>query len=102
MIINLHQLKKIPVVTKSGIKLGKVNEINFLVDSQSVFQYIVRPSIFGGRTFVINAKQVLEISDRILVDDAVMSEKNLGVEESSQFANNKILGGVATSKVNLE
>jgi len=100
MIFNLHQLKKLPVVTKSGIKLGKINEINFLVETQTIFQYIVRPSFLSGRTFLIKPNQVLEISDQIIVDDAVIAEKN--TEQSDKFINNKIFGGVASREINRE
>ncbi len=101
MIINLHQLKRLPVITKSGIKLGKINEINFLVDTQNIFQYIVRPSFLSGRIFLIKPSQVLEISDKIIVDDAVLPQK-VSIEKTDNFVNNKILGGVATSEINHE
>jgi len=101
MIINLRQLKKLPVITKSGMKLGKVSDINFLVDTQTIFQYIVRPSFLSGRIFLIKTNQVLEISDRIIVDDAVVSEKDLE-KQTNNFVDNKLLGGVATSDINNE
>ncbi|MFA6547619.1 MAG: PRC-barrel domain-containing protein [Candidatus Magasanikbacteria bacterium] len=100
MIINLHQLKKLPVITKSGIKLGKISEINFLVETQTVYQYIVRSSFLGGRIFLIQTNQVLEISDKIIVDDAVVAEKSVVADVSNKFIHNKILGGVATSEIN--
>ncbi len=102
MIINLHQLKKLPVVTKSGIKLGKISEINFLAETQTIYQYIVRPSFLSGRTFLIKTNQVLEIGDKIMVDDAVVAEPNIKVDEINKFIDNKILGGVATSEINHE
>lgn len=99
MIINLHQLKKLPVVTKSGIKLGKISEINFLAETQTIYQYIVRPSFLSGRTFLIKTNQVLEISNKIIVDDAVVTETNIKAEKTNKFIDNKILGGVATSEI---
>jgi len=102
MIISLQQLKKLSVVTKSGIKLGKISEINLLAETQTVFQYLVRPSIFSGRIFLVNANQVVEISDKIIVDDAVMVEKNTEVEQSNKFIGNKILGGIAGRETNQE
>lgn len=101
MIINLHQLKKLPVMTKSGIKLGKIHDINFLVDTQTIFQYIVRPSFLSGRIFLIKVNQVLEISDKMIVEDAVLTEK-VSQKSDNNFVNNKILGGVATSEINNE
>lgn len=102
MIINLHQLKKLPVVTKSGIKLGKISEINFLVETQTIYQYIVRPSFLSGRTFLIQANQVLEIGNQIIVDDAVATEKTAEVERSNKYVGSKILGGAATREINQE
>ncbi|MFA6423857.1 MAG: PRC-barrel domain-containing protein [Candidatus Magasanikbacteria bacterium] len=99
MIINLHQLKSLPVETKSGMKLGKISEINFLVETQSVHQYIVRPSFLSGRIFLISTNQVLEINDKIIVDDAVMTEKNVQAEKSNKFVDSKVLGGVATREL---
>ncbi len=102
MIIDLQQLKKLPVVTKSGIKLGKISEINFLVETQTIFQYIVRPSFLSGRIFLIKTNQVLEISDKILVDDAVVEEKKLTKDKSSEFVENKLLGGMSAREINRE
>lgn len=102
MILNLHQLKKLPVVTKSGIKLGKISEINFLVETQTIFQYIVRPSFLSGRTFLIKVNQVIEIGNQIIVDDAVVTEKVMEVEQPNKYVGNKILGGAATREINQE
>lgn len=102
MIISLQQLKKLSVVTKSGIKLGKIKEINFLAETQTVYQYLVRPSFFSGRIFLVSANQVIEISDKIIVDDAVVDEKNTEVEQSNKFVGNKILGGVTGREINQE
>ena len=100
MIINLHQLKKLPVVTKSGVKLGKIREINFLAETQTVYQYIVRPSFLSGRTFLIKTNQVLEIGNKIVVDDAVIAETNNESDKANKFIENQILGGVPTSETN--
>jgi sporulation protein YlmC with PRC-barrel domain len=102
MIISLQQLKKLSVVTKSGIKLGKISEINLLSETQSVFQYLVRPSFFSGRTFLVHANQVIEISDKIIVDDAVVVEKKIEVDQPNKFVGNKILGGMAGRETNQE
>lgn len=97
MMINLRQLKKLPVYTKLGIKLGKVIDINFLVETQSISQYIVRPNFFG-RILLINASQVLEINDeKMVVEDTVMPE---GDKTESKFVNDKILRKVATMEIN--
>jgi sporulation protein YlmC with PRC-barrel domain len=91
--MNLRQLKKLPVYTKLGIKLGKVIDINFLIETQSVSQYIVRPNFFG-RILLINANQVLGINDeKIIVEDTVVPE---GDKIKSKFISEKILGKAAT------
>jgi len=100
MIINLQQLKKLPVVTKSGMKLGKVIDINFLADNQTIFQYVVRPSFFSGRTFLITTTQVLEIADNIVVDDALVLDKSKTDDQPTKFIDNNILDGVVTREIN--
>lgn len=102
MIISLQQLKKLSVVTKSGIKLGKISEINLLAETQTIYQYLVRPSFFSGRIFLVHANQIVEISDKIIVDDAVAVEKNIEAELSNKFVSGKILGGVAGREANQE
>ncbi len=99
MIINLRQLKKLPVVTKSGIKLGKISEINFLLETQSIYQYVVRSSFFSDRIFLIQVNQVLEISDKIIVDDAVVAEQTVSNEQSDKYIDNKIFGAATISDI---
>ena len=96
MIINLRQLKKLPVYTESGIKLGKVVDVNFLVDTQSVYQYIIQPNFFG-RIILVGSNQVIEINDeKMIVEDAVAPEI---LKAKKNFISDKILGGVATSGI---
>jgi len=97
MIINLPQLKHLSVYTQTGIKLGKINDINFLVETHSVYQYIVRSNFLGRKYFFIKPSQIIEINnDRIVVEDAVVIEKDKVVAKY----NSKILEGVATTEIN--
>jgi sporulation protein YlmC with PRC-barrel domain len=77
MPISAKQLIGLPVVTKSGIKLGRI--VNCLVDtdSQSILQYTVKEGLVAGRKILlINRSQVFSIDfDKMVVDDAVGEEK---------------------------
>lgn len=99
MIINLRQLKKLPVYTKSGTKLGKIVDINFLVDTHSVHQYVIRPNFFG-RILLVATNQVIEINDeKMIVEDAAVPES---LKTHKNFTSDKILGGVATTEMDNE
>lgn len=75
MIINWYTLKNLPVYTKSGVKLGKIFDININIEEKNIYQFIVRLNFFSGRTFFIRSTQIIQISsDKIVVDDAVAKD----------------------------
>lgn len=74
MLINLHHLLHIPVFTESGIKLGRVYDLNIDIEVQAIMSYIVRATIFS-RSYLIKPSQIITISkDKIVVEDAVIGE----------------------------
>lgn len=78
MTISTKQLIGLPVVTKSGLKLGRIVNCLVDIDSQSILQYTVKEGLVAGRkTLLINRGQVISISsDKMVVDDAVGAEKS--------------------------
>lgn len=73
MIINLQKLLRLPVYTESGTKLGRIFDLELEVESHGVARYLVKPSFFSARIFLIQVSQIKEItSDRVVVDDAVL------------------------------
>ena len=68
MIINLQKLLRLPVYTESGIKLGRIFDLEMDVDAQTVIRYFVRPNFLSPKYFLIAKSQVKEIqSDRVVV-----------------------------------
>ena len=72
MLINFKNLKKLPVETASGLKLGRVADIILEIDGQFVAQYVVKHSIISGKEYLINRDQIVRFEDKkIIVDDNV-------------------------------
>jgi sporulation protein YlmC with PRC-barrel domain len=72
MIINLATLVKLPVYTESGIKLGKIFDLELDIENQMILRYLVRPNFISMQRFLIQAAQIKEITkEKIIVDDAV-------------------------------
>ncbi len=92
MLISLSQLKNLSVYTQSDIYLGKICDINFTTDDANVYQYIVRPHFFSGRTFLIGLDQVVKITDdRIVVVDVaekevILKKESIGVIKTMSSA----------------
>ena len=75
MLIKYDHLTDLPVFTKSGVKLGKIFDLEIDIDSHAVFQYIVRTSFVSRTSYLIKPAQVLSIDEkRLVVDDGVMKE----------------------------
>ncbi|OGH95093.1 MAG: hypothetical protein A2538_04105 [Candidatus Magasanikbacteria bacterium RIFOXYD2_FULL_41_14] len=73
--VNFSQLKKLPVYTQSGVYLGKVVDAILSAEDNLILQYKVRSRFIGGRIFLINSSQVVEIkADRLVVEDALSAE----------------------------
>lgn len=79
MIINLNKLLHLPVYTESGIKLGKIYELEIDAGVHMILRYLVRPNIFSTRCFLIKNTQVKDIAaDRVIVYDEVIKQKAFG------------------------
>jgi len=81
MRLSLGQLKKLQVVTVSGIKLGNIRNIIFETDGQTILQYEVRKCCFCGQKLLINRNQVVRFEEKkMIVEDCVvgMKKKEIG------------------------
>lgn len=75
MQINLRAVVGLPVVTKSGQKIGRVLDVVLNTDTHAVASYNVRERMFGKEQYVIKPVQVLEIrADGLIVEDAVLKD----------------------------
>ncbi len=78
MRFSLKQLKRLPVETQSGMVLGRVFDLILEAESQSIVQYIVKPSFFSAQIYAVHRDQVLSMNnEKIMVEDNVekISEK---------------------------
>ena len=73
MVIGLQKLLRLPVYTESGIKLGRIFDLELDVATQAVMRYLVRPNFLSTKSFLIAGAQVKEIkNDRVVVYDSVL------------------------------
>lgn len=74
MRIDDKTLKKIRVITASGVVLGKVSSFEIDTETHLIIRYTVKSSSPVRRAvFIINRAQVLQITDtKIVVDDAAV------------------------------
>ncbi|MFA6105770.1 MAG: PRC-barrel domain-containing protein [Patescibacteria group bacterium] len=74
MFINEQTLIRLPVVTKSGDKLGHIIDIEIDVDNHQIRKYFVS-SRFQKDTYLIAPSQILQITDeKIVVEDTVIKD----------------------------
>lgn len=72
MRLTLTQLKKLSVQTKSGAFLGKVKNIIFETEGQTVLQYEIG-EVFGKK-YLVSREQVISIDDeKIIVEDGIIN-----------------------------
>jgi len=88
-------LLKLPVETKSGVRLGRVAGFEFDVENQAVLRYRVRPKGLAARMlkkpFLVAREQVLSIdAEKMVVEDAV--------ERAMELAKAKAIGLVSNVK----
>lgn len=77
--LTAKQIKKLPVVTVSGKKLGRVNEVFVDPESQSIMQYQVTPRrlLSLDLPLLIHRSQVVSLTaERLLVEDNVVKAKD--------------------------
>ena len=80
MIVNLATLLELPVYTQSGVKLGKIFDLELDIENQMILRYLVRPNFISMQRFLIQAAQVQQITkEKIIVDDTVVAETNQSV-----------------------
>lgn len=80
MIINYQNLINLPVITESGLILGKVCKVDIDTDSQTVVNYYIKSvnlvkGLFEGE-LIIKKNQIIAITcDKIIVEDNVKKKK---------------------------
>ena len=80
MKISCKKLINLLVVTEAGDELGRLEDFNLEIDTQSVLEYIVKPTnLVSGLVngdLIISRGQVVEITDKkIIVEDGIVGAK---------------------------
>ncbi len=76
MRIYFHQLIHLPVVTRMGVKLGQVQDVEIEVETHGVVAYSVGGKFFGKDAYRIVPGQVVCITDtEMIVDDAILKDR---------------------------
>jgi len=76
MRLTSKQLRKMPVETMSGTKLGKIQEVIMDVENQMVVQYEVKHTGISGDNYLINRDQVARFEEKkMVVYDTVIKKR---------------------------
>jgi sporulation protein YlmC with PRC-barrel domain len=94
MLIDLKKLMHLPTCTESGVRLGLIQDIEFDLENHSVRSYTVGAKFFSKEIYRIRPAQIKEINaEKIVVEDAVLKEKQKDKLRDESKANNPALGG---------
>lgn len=81
MRLSLKQLMRLKVETVSGVKLGRVCDIIFETDGQTILQYEVCGCCLFGKKFLINRSQVVRFEEKKMVVDDTVSQVEIKSEK---------------------
>lgn len=87
--MDFEDLNDLPVQTQGGAILGKLESIVIDIDSQSIYQYIVKPSgitrIFS-KELLINREQIISINkDKIIVEEGTYAVPTDAEKETAKL-----------------
>ena len=79
MLLDFSDLIDVPVETQSGDQLGKVGGLILNIETQTIYQYTVKPSgithLFDKQEFLVNKNQVISITkDKMVVQDGTYQQ----------------------------
>ncbi|PIT87100.1 MAG: hypothetical protein COU31_04990 [Candidatus Magasanikbacteria bacterium CG10_big_fil_rev_8_21_14_0_10_40_10] len=99
MLLKAKKIIDLPVYTNSGVKLGKVADIDIEIDSQAVNSYEVRHGLIGGQSLIIKPVQVISLSvKKMIVDDNLAPDFTSARKQ--QVKSTGSLAGLAMRKEN--
>jgi sporulation protein YlmC with PRC-barrel domain len=80
MLRDFDEIMDLPVHTQSGEHLGKTNGVVIEIETQTIYQYKIKPSGIShlfSKELLIHRDQVVSIQkDKIIVQDGLYSEYN--------------------------
>lgn len=84
MKIDLKLLKHLDVETVSGKALGHIYDFVIEIEGQIIAQYKVKPSLISRMEYLVSRDQIVKFtSEKIIVDDAVVPEKKIGLSKKT-------------------
>ena len=88
MLIHWNELKKLPVYTKMGMRLGRISGMELDAESHLIRAYFVRKD-FLSNELSISRNQIISIGkDKVVVEDGVVSD--MLAEQSGVVAREEI------------
>jgi sporulation protein YlmC with PRC-barrel domain len=85
MLLKSKKIIDLPVYTRSGIKLGKVSDIEIEIDSQAVYSYEVRHGLISSQSLLVRPAQVASLSaKKMVVDDNLAPDLTAKSEQKKQ------------------
>jgi sporulation protein YlmC with PRC-barrel domain len=94
----LADAKKMPVCTKSGIKLGKISDVEIDPEKHLIFSYKIKNNFLSSKFLLIKPAQIVGIiNKKIIVDDAVASD--MAIELAGKKDSPTVLSGVSAAQI---
>ena len=84
MRIDYKTIKSLTVETESGVKLGKVSDLEIDVDGQTVVAYKVKGGLFGEELIISRSQVVKFTKEKMVVEDSLTQERGEVKKESTQ------------------
>ena len=91
MKFSAEKIFNLPVETQTGERIGRVKSFNLETESQSVLEYLVKPSTkiknLTNQHLIISRGQIVEIkNDKIIVDNNFVEKNALEKKEKASEA----------------
>lgn len=97
--ITSKKLIGLAVFTESGIRLGKVADLEIDIEAQTILRYVIKGRLGGimAKELIVSVSEVVSISnEKMIVRDGVQRE--LVAERKKSATMNPETGGVAMRK----
>lgn len=83
MLIRWSELKKLPVFTKLGLRLGRVSGMELDIDNHLVRAYFVRKDFLSDELSIARSQVISIDKDKMVVEDGAVKE---AAEEAARAA----------------
>jgi len=84
MIINYKKLKSLQVETKSGMKIGKIHDVEIDIDTNGIVKYLITEGLFTT-DLIVSPEQVISITEKKVVVEDNISSEDVTIEAESKL-----------------